>query len=163
MQPNQQQDNVWISREEYERLRQQTQQPALRAISQPVVYGAGYQVADEPAKVKPIQAIIGATLAIGLFLSLTVPFFSIISVPILGIMLIFGVMSYNDFRKGRQQSATPTKSSIGTATENQKKGNGKYHALLAVLLIILAAPVLFIGGMIVLLIIFLAAGGGKGS
>lgn len=165
MPPEQQQDNVWISREEYERLRQ-AQQATVQAPQpqQPVVYGQGYQAADEPPKVKPVQIALGAVLAVGLFLSLTAPFFKFISAPILIVMLIFAVMSLNDFRRAKGGVNGAVQPSMNTVTTtNQQKGSGKYHALLVVLLCILAAPVIFIGGIIILLIFAAHGSGGQSS
>ena len=165
MPSEQQEDNVWISREEYERLRQ-AQQAAVQSAQpqQPVMYGQGYQVADEPAKVKPTQIGIGVVLAVGLFLSLTTPLFGFISAPILVILLIFAVMSLNDFRQAKQGTNDAAEPSMNSsAIANQQRGSGKYHVLLVVLLCILAAPVIFIGGIIILLIFAAHGSGGQSS
>jgi hypothetical protein len=160
MPPEQQQDSVWISREEYERLRQAQQ----TVPAQPVIYGQTDYPVDEPAKVKPIQVAVGTVLAIGLFLSLTVPFFKFISAPILLALLIFAAMSFNDFRRAKRQVNGTAQSSMDTvAIANQGKGSGKYHALLVVLLCILAAPVVLIGGIIILLIFAAHGSGGQSS
>lgn len=156
--PPEQQGNVWVSKEEYERLRQAQQEHVQLLANQ--TYAA-----DEPAKVKPIQITVGIILAVGLFLSMTVPILNFISVPILGVLLIFAAMSINDFRRSKDQvnNAVQPSSVHTSAVANQAKGSGKYRVLLIVLLCILASPVAFIGLMLVLLVLAFAGGGGQSS
>jgi len=152
------QNNVWVSREEYDRLRQQ----AGHSVADPTAsYAHGQD--DDPPKVRRTQIAIGVILAIGLFLSMTNSLFKFVAIPVLLILLIFAAMSLNDFRKAKQLHMQSTTGELPVDAPRQNSASGKYKTLLVILVCTLAMPVVVVGGFIVVMLIMFSINGGPSS
>src|SRR5947207_2002537 len=88
MPPEQPNNNVWVSREEYERLR--------AAANITVVQTAGLS----PDKVKNQQIVIGIILGGGLILAMSVGLVQL-AVPIIAILLLFSIASVVGYTRAK--------------------------------------------------------------
>jgi hypothetical protein len=140
-------DAVWISREEYDRLRQ-----AEITQAQSVLPAAA--INDIPAQDKqPLSSLMPAVLGllgIVLFLSFTTPIFSV-GLTSFALLIFFGLalISFIDYARNKNKSVTPKQAT---------KKFLKMLALTALILVIL--PGIFIVGMIILFILVLGFNGG---
>ncbi len=159
MQPNDstpQSDAVWISREEYERLRahqqtnismQTTQTPSQVVTSTP----------DEEPHISRTKAIIGGALAAVLFLSVSVSGIRLAFIPVLVIFLAYIVVSLNDVRKARILHQPPH------AMQPGKPQKSLLLKLVIAVVIIAALPILGYMAMIAFFIAIFALNGGPSS
>ena len=156
MQPTEQ-NNVWISREEYNRL-QAAAQPAAYAVPQPVVSGYFDASVSSTAATKTsrLQILVAVLLGGGLLLALSTNQTSIASI-LLAVFLVWAV--YDGIRHPRKKGATVQSGS----QPNSSVGRTVAKTLLIVTGLVLLVPVLFSGLMILFFIVIVGAGGGRGS
>jgi hypothetical protein len=150
---------VWISKEEYDRLRSAEVAPK----PQPAVFGSG-PLPEEPYqppkdKYKDFWTYVSGAAAILVFLGLTSSFGVIFSTPLTIGLVIFSVLSITSLYK-----ATTGKIDSGASPINEyrpKKTASK--VVLTVLGVVILTPVLMIAGFMALLMVILSAPGSKGS
>jgi hypothetical protein len=141
--PNASGDQVWISKEEYQRL----QQAQMAADHSPVA-------TTKPAKlISGVQIAAAATAAVALIIGLVSQssFFSFLIVPSLIVLVLMGAFTLRDYANSKKPNAV---------LKPHKARNG---ILLAIAIIVLALPVILPIGFVLLLMITCAGGGCKGS
>lgn len=135
-------DNVWISREEYERLQeyvQYVQKQSPQTYVAPHSYEQSYVQTGGSYKVKPAQIVAGVPLAICFVISLSSPTKPILWTITIVLFSIYVLMVYYDYFQTKK---------AGYA----KGGSGKYWTFFGILIgTVVLAPVLFIGIMVVML------------
>lgn len=151
------QDNsVWISREEYERLKQAEQTAANQIAPTPYVSSPAY---DDPAQSPALQTmrrqqtVVSAVLGIAFVIALTVPGLGWLAGIVVTIFIIFALTSLFQYQRTKRRV---TKGDIPQPRSAVK-------LVLIVLGCILLLPVLAYAGMLVLFVILFSAGGGGGS
>src|SRR5438270_13981466 len=113
MQPENDRNKVWISREEYERLRaaeatgpySQIAKPATAYYAPPQVFvdpHTDHLASDRMAKQQKTAAVI---LAILLIISLSTAGWSVITGMVAAIFFIFGIVSMADYQRMRKREA----------------------------------------------------------
>lgn len=139
-------DAVWISREEYNRLKQAENAQAQSSLPATNT--------DTLAQGKETQSSLTPTLlgvlGIVLFLSFTTPIFSG-GITSFALLIFFGLalISFIDYARNKNKSATP------------KQATKKFLKTLAFTALILAIlPGIYFAGMVVLFIILIGFGGG---
>ncbi len=143
-------DAVWVSREEYNRLRQAESLQSQSVTNQPAVVNSAFQAEK---KQSPWMVVVLGALAVILFLSFATPFFDgglsyTLILLFFGIALI-GLVDY--LRKSRQVTSS-------------KQTTRKVIRVLVISALILAMlPVLYTAGMIIFFIIIVGLSGGRGS
>ncbi len=145
-------DNVWISRQEYDRLRLQSSQPV---IQQPV--STINQTISESNKVlqsrRRWQAILGGLLALGLYFSVASG--QAANLMVLGAIVIFGGMSLSDYM-GKNKSDVVD----GVVVPKVYKSN-PFKIMAIVLLVMTVLPAVLLVGFFFL--VFGLGGGDVGS
>jgi len=137
-------DQVWISKEEYQRL----QQAQVIASHDPAV------AEMKPAKlISGVQIAAGITAAIGLMVGLIgqSTFFGLLIAPSLVVLAIMGAFTLHDYLKAKKP---------GAVLKPHKARNG---VLLTAAIIVLALPLLLPVFLILIFMITCAGGGCKGS
>lgn len=155
--PPTEQNNVWISREEYDRL-QAAAQPAVYVAPQPVVTG-NFESAATPAiatKSNRIPTFIGVALGGSLLLAMSTNQTFIGSALII-VFLIWAI--YDAIRHPRTKSLAVQANS--QSSPNVGKSVVKTLAIIAGLLIL--APILASGAMFIIFIVLISFGGNQGS
>lgn len=151
-------NKVWISREEYERLRamdvSQSTNRTFVAPDKPYVSTApDHTVSDGMFRT---QKIVGFILAIALLIALSVSAGSWIVLAIVFVFLLFAIFSTADYAKQRKRES----SLLPDDLPGGKSSTVIKHALLAIAIVI-AIPVLANVAMIVLFMMLIAASGGQ--
>jgi len=156
---NQPQDNVWISREEYERLRVAASQPQpqLQQPNQTVNATqpqAVVQAFENPDKVSHQQVITGLVLGLMVILSLSFSIFRFFAIPAILIFLVFAILNIIDFvRAGKGLN--------GAATTSKRRHT--YKILLIVGVSLLVVPVVSYMALILFFVLLFSLGGGPSS
>lgn len=164
--PQQNQDNVWISREEYERLRSVAAR-APDTSSNGIQYGwdnggivnadpvTAYTDHSVSEKMADQQKMALLFLAIGLILSLSISGIGFLA-PLFGsILTIFGFVSIFSYANQRKKE--------NGQSQGVKQPPGVARTLLIITGIVLMIPVLGFFAMIMLMIFFMGLSGGRGS
>lgn len=174
MQPEQPKpdENVWISREEYERLRQaeavQASNTPVVSLGQPVVMASPVSAVQSPRRNKTddmaiIVTGVAAALLIG---SLSFSSFRGFAAPLIGVFMIFGAWTLIKMLRHHEQversgimTSAATAESDSLDPKNVAKTLGK--GLLIGGFMVVAAPFFFGAAIMVLFIIIMIASGGN--
>jgi asparagine N-glycosylation enzyme membrane subunit Stt3 len=155
--PPQTNDKVWISREEYDRLREADKTPALPHYPTHGMQSNPYDVPPSTAPLSVMQRqllIVSTVLGVVFVLSLSVSVLHWLVAPIVVIFLIFAVVSLVQYNRAKAHIAR------GEAVK-QPRSTARLLFLIAGGVLLL--PFAFAGTMIVLFIIFMSLNGGQGS
>jgi hypothetical protein len=160
------QNSVWISKEEYERLRAIEEGNASyfpKPVSSETVAGSETPVLDYKRvnKFKDFWIYAGGTAAVLVFLGLTSDLGSFFGFPLMIALLIFGSMAVVSLYRAATGKGAQTVSSFQLYAPPKYNSAGK--TVLTVLGIILLLPFLAIAGLIALVSILVAGSGGRGS
>lgn len=135
-------DAVWISREEYERLR------AAEAVPRPPQSVVVASVAESNEKVRRgrrrWQVILGVLLAIGLFISVSSGSFA--NLYVVGAVVIFGGVSLYDYFNSRK-----LQTAHGMTEEKRLKHNPFKILFYVLFCVVILPPLLMLGFFILLL------------
>lgn len=132
---------VWISREEYERLRQAQQSGGVSAP----VYGSEITVDAEANTSTTWITVLLGLFALGLFAALTVPGLGMIVAPLGILFLVFAIVSLSRLKHNTTKSSTV------------------YKVILFTLIGMVLTPVLAFGGLMVFVMVLFSLGGGQSS
>jgi len=144
---------VWLSREEYDRLRQADTQRVGVAEQEPEVTSAA-QPPVVSARSNSLQTTTGVVLAVGLLMAVTIEGLRWIFVPALCVFVIFAGVSINDMIKARRARSS------GTVYATNRSA---YIALLITGSVVIISPLIL--GILALILItaLMTSSGGRGS
>lgn len=157
-------ENVWISREEYDRLRN-NQTTTASTPATVTADSTPFSAAKEEKKAQRMQTILGVVLAIMLLISMTNENLSAFSLLPVSLFAIFAIMSLIDYLRKRHSSGTIFGSPINpTSTADPavdaKHRSSRYKLLLIIALILIALPILAPIAFILFFLVLAAFGGG---
>lgn len=155
--PPQNKDNVWISREEYDRLRAATQQATETPTVSTDYYTATVEPSPTAAKNDTYQTALAVVFGMLLIYSLLA---SINKLAETLIIIFLGYAVYGVFKHFSNRSSAVSALPAATPKSTSQKIL-KIVAIIAALIVIV--PVLVYGAMIILFIALISAGGGRGS
>lgn len=148
---------VWISREEYDRLRQTNNEP---------VYQGPNIIANPPtSNHEPIsiQLVILGLLAAGLFLAFTNEWFGFLAVPFLTIFVILSLISFAKFFKTAQGGDVVSGNVMAGSNTTPQKKKSLVKWLLIITVGLLVAQIVVPMVLFIFLMIIFSLGGGPSS
>lgn len=148
---------VWISREEYDRLRQTNNETVYQG---PNIIANPPTSNNEPIS---IQLVMLGLLAAGLFLAFTNEWFSFLTVPLLIIFAVFSLISFTKFFKTAQGGDVVSGNVMTGSNTTPQKKKSVVKWLLIITVGVLVVPVVVPMVLFIFLMIIFSLGGGPSS